>query len=83
MAVTLRAFRNMLGETDMMAYLANMALRLVELRRVLKPTGSIYLHRDPTASHYPQLMDAFWAKHFQREIIWLYWVSGFSHTGKN
>lgn len=71
-AETLRAFRNMLGETDMMAYLANMAPRLVELRRVLKPTGSIYLHCDPTASHYLKvLMDAvFGPEQFLNEIIW-------------
>ena len=41
----------------MMAYLVMMTPRLVELRRVLKPTGSIYLHCDPTASHYPQGAD--------------------------
>lgn len=71
-AETLRAFRNMLGETDMMAYLANMAPRLVELRRVLKPTGSIYLHCDPTASHYLKvLMDAvFGVDAMRNEIIW-------------
>ena len=58
-ARALIAFRTLLGETNMMAYLAMMAPRLVELRRVLKPTGSIYLHCDPTASHYLKLlMDA-------------------------
>lgn len=69
---TLSAFRRMLGETDMMAYLANMAPRLVELRRVLKPTGSIYLHCDPTASHYLKvLMDAvFGVESFRNEITW-------------
>jgi len=45
------AMRQMLGDTDMLAYLSMMAIRLIELRRVLKPTGSIYLHCDPTASH--------------------------------
>lgn len=71
-AETLRAFRNMLGETDMMAYLANMAPRLVELRRVLKPTGSIYLHCDEVAAHYLKvLMDAvFGIQQFRTEIIW-------------
>ena len=44
--------RGFLGENDMMAYLAMMAVRLIELHRVLKPTGSLYLHCDPTASHY-------------------------------
>ncbi len=66
------AFHKFLGENDMMAYLANMAPCLVELRRVLKPTGSIYLHCDPTASHYLKLlMDAvFGAVNFRNEIIW-------------
>ena len=55
----MQAFRKLLGTSDMLAYLAMMAPRLVELRRVLKPTGSIYLHCDPTASHYLKLlMDA-------------------------
>ena len=56
----------------MMAYLAMMAPRLVELRRVLKPTGSIYLHCDPTASHYLKLlMDAvFGPENFRNEIVW-------------
>ena len=68
------AFRSFLGENDMMAYLAMMAPRLVELRRVLKPTGSIYLHCDPTASHYLKLlMDAvFGGKRFKNEIGWHY-----------
>lgn len=66
------AFRTLLGESNMMAYLAMMAPRLVELRRVLKPTGSIYLHCDPTASHYLKLlMDAiFGPESFRNEITW-------------
>ena len=48
----LRAMRDFLGDNDMMAYLAMTAVRLIELHRVLKPTGSLYLHCDPTASHY-------------------------------
>ena len=48
----LQAMREFLGQNDMMAYLTMMAQRLAELHRVLKPTGSIYLHCDPTASHY-------------------------------
>ena len=48
----LNAMRGFLGDNDMMAYLAMMAVRLIELHRVLKPTGSLYLHCDPTASHY-------------------------------
>ena len=55
----MQAFRTVLGENTMLAYLAMMAPRLVELRRVMKPTASIYLHCDPTASHYlKMLMDA-------------------------
>ena len=70
-AEAMRAFRTLLGGTDMLAYLAMMAPRLVELRRVLKETGSIYLHCDPTASHYLKiLMDAiFGPEHFRNEII--------------
>ena len=68
----MQAFRTFLGDTDMLAYLAMMAPRLVELRRVLEPTGSLYLHCDPTASHYlKMLLDAvFEAKCFRNEIIW-------------
>lgn len=71
-ANVMRAFRTILGDNDMLAYLAMMAPRLVELRRVLKPTGSIYLHCDPTASHYLKLLlDAvFGAENFRNEIIW-------------
>lgn len=68
----MRAFRTFLGDSDMMAYLAMMAPRLVELRRVLRSTGSIYLHCDPTANHYlKMLMDAvFGPEQFRNEIIW-------------
>ena len=70
----MQAFRTFLGESDMMAYLAMMAPRLVELRRVLKPTGSIYLHCDSAASHYlKMLMDSVFAhKNFRNEIAWHY-----------
>ena len=66
------AFLSFLGHNAMMAYLVMMAPRLVELRRVLKPTGSIYLHCDPTASHYLKLlMDAvFGPTNFRSEINW-------------
>jgi DNA modification methylase len=69
---TLQAFRMILGESDMMAYVAMMAPRLAELKRVLKPTGSIYLHCDSTASHYLKiLIDAIFGTHaFKNEIIW-------------
>ena len=70
----MRAFMEILGPTDMMAYLAMMAPRLVELHRVLKTTGSLYLHCDPTASHYLKLLlDAVFGKGcFRNEIIWSY-----------
>lgn len=73
LADLLQAFRVFLGTNDMMAYLTMMSIRLIELHRVLKPTGSIYLHCDPTASHYIKLvLDAiFGASNFRNEIIWL------------
>lgn len=72
LADLLKALRTFLGQSDMMAYLTMMAPRLAELHRVLKPTGSIYLHCDPTASHYLKLvMDAvFGPDNFRSEIIW-------------
>jgi site-specific DNA-methyltransferase (adenine-specific) len=71
-ASMLRAMRSALGENDMMAYLAMMSVRLLELHRVLKPTGSLYLHCDPTASHYLKVMlDAiFGFERYRNEIIW-------------
>ncbi|MEX2630011.1 MAG: DNA methyltransferase [Tistlia sp.] len=71
-AIILRALRQALGENDMMAYLTMMTQRLIELRRILKPTGSLYLHCDPTASHYLKvLLDGiFGAERFQNEITW-------------
>lgn len=71
-SLAMQAFRTFLGESDMLAYLSMMAPRLVELRRVLKPSGSIYLHCDPTASHYlKMLLDAvFGPEQFRSEIIW-------------
>jgi site-specific DNA-methyltransferase (adenine-specific) len=69
---TMQAFRICLGQNDMLAYLAMMAPRLLELHRILKPTGSIYLHCDPAASHYlKMLMDAvFGPETFRNEIVW-------------
>ncbi len=68
----MQAFRKLLGSSDMMAYVTMMAPRLTELRRVLKPTGSVYLHCDPTAGHYLKLlMDAvFGPKNFRNEVVW-------------
>lgn len=72
LADLIQAFRMFLGQNDMMAYLTMMAQRMSELHRVLKPTGSIYLHCDPTASHYLKLLlDAvFGFKNYRNEIIW-------------
>ena len=66
------ALRQFIGANQMMAYLAMMAARLVELHRVLKPTGSLYLHCDPTASHYLKIIldTIFGARNFHNEIIW-------------
>ena len=77
-ADTIRAFRTMLGASDMLAYLSMMAPRLIELHRVLKPTGTLYLHCDPTASHYLKLLlDAvFGPARFQNEIIWCHYGGG-------
>lgn len=76
----LSALREFIGSNDMMAYLTMMTPRLVELHRVLKPTGSLYLHCDPTASHYLKIvMDTiFGAANCVNEIIWHYrkWPSG-------
>jgi site-specific DNA-methyltransferase (adenine-specific) len=68
----MQAFEKMVGKNDMLAYLTMMTIRLIELKRVLKPTGSIYLHCDPTASHYLKIMmDAIFGKeNFRNEIIW-------------
>ena len=66
------ALRRSIHENQMLAYLVEMTVRLVEMRRVLKPTGSLYLHCDPTASHYLKLiLDAiFGPRNFRNEIIW-------------
>ncbi len=68
----LRAMRAFLGENDMMAYLTMMCARLIELHRVLKPTGSLYLHCDPTASHYLKILldGIFGIANYRNEIIW-------------
>lgn len=68
----LRAIKSFLGPNDMMAYLAMMAVRLIELHRVLKDTGSLYLHCDATASHYLKIiLDAtFGVANFRNEITW-------------
>ena len=72
LSALLQAMRSFLGDNDMMAYLTMMAQRMIELHRVLKDTGSIYLHCDPTASHYLKLLmdSVFGAEYFRNEIIW-------------
>jgi len=69
----LEAFRRLLGDNDVLAYLVMMTARLAELHRVLKPTGSLYLHCDPTASHYLKIaLDAiFGPEHFRGEVTWV------------
>ena len=66
------AFRQFIGRNAMLAYLVMMTPRLVELRRVLKPTGSLYLHCDPTASHYLKIVldTVFGASNFRNELVW-------------
>ena len=66
------ALRDFIGANQMMAYLVMMAARLVELHRVLKPTGSLYLHCDPTASHYLKIVldTVFGPEGFKTEIVW-------------
>jgi adenine specific DNA methylase Mod len=68
----MQALRRFLGENDMMAYLTMMANRLLQLHRVLKPTGSLYLHCDPTASHYLKIvLDGVFGKtNYRSEISW-------------
>ncbi len=77
---TLRGFDSFLEKREMFSYLVMMGIRLVELKRVLKSTGSIYLHCDPSASHYLKiLMDSiFNPLNFQNEIIWYYQTGGAS-----
>ncbi len=71
-STAIEALLNLIDRNQMMAYLVMMTARLVELRRVLKPTGSLYLHCDPTASHYLKIvLDAiFGTENFRNEIIW-------------
>jgi DNA modification methylase len=71
-AEMMQALRKFLGENDMMAYLTMMANRLIELHRCLKPTGCLYLHCDPAASHYLKIVldGVFGKENFRSEIIW-------------
>ncbi|MCL2709820.1 MAG: restriction endonuclease [Planctomycetaceae bacterium] len=73
---TVLGFEQVLRKGDMLAYLVNMAVRIAEIWRVLKPTGSFYVHCDPTASHYLKIiLDAVFCDRggdFRNEIIWCY-----------
>jgi site-specific DNA-methyltransferase (adenine-specific) len=77
----LKGFRNVLGEGSLLAYLVSITLRIAEIQRVLKPTGSFYLHCDPTASHYLKLvLDAVFCGQggeFRNEIVWCYRGAGY------
>ncbi|GHT17627.1 hypothetical protein FACS1894189_3880 [Planctomycetales bacterium] len=76
MVDALDGFEKILGKGSMLSYLINMAVRVVEIHRVLKPTGSFYLHCDPTLSHYLKIvLDSVFCTHggeFRNEIIWAY-----------
>jgi DNA modification methylase len=78
----IESMRDFIGSNQMMAYLVMMTTRLIELHRVLKPTGSIYLHCDPTASHYLKMIldTIFGVKQFRNEIIWCYDTGGRAKT---
>ncbi|MGB3482082.1 MAG: site-specific DNA-methyltransferase [Mycobacterium sp.] len=82
LAQTVTAFQTLLGPGAAMAYLVTLLPRLIELHRVLKPTGSLYLHCDPTMSHYVKiLLDAVFAEDrggFLNEIVWSYRTGGTS-----
>ncbi len=71
---TIEGLRKFLNETPMMAYLVMMGIRIVEMHRLLKDTGSLYLHCDPTASHYLKIvLDAvFGTNNYRNEIVWCY-----------
>ena len=73
-AILIHSLAQFIGHNQMMAYLVMMTVRLIELHRVLKPTGSLYLHCDPTAGHYLKiLLDVIFGKqNFRNEIIWFY-----------
>lgn len=77
-AKAIDAFKLLLGENDVMAYLVMMTPRLLDIQRVLKRTGSMYLHCDPTVSHYLKVIcdQIFGARYFQNEIVWCYEIGG-------
>lgn len=81
-STAIEAIVRLLEQNDMSAYLVMMAIRLLEMKRVLKPTGSIYLHCDPAASHYLKILldTIFGASNFRNEIVWKR-TSGHSDSG--
>lgn len=83
----MQSLQKIVGHNDVMAYLAMMTARLIELHRVLKPTGSLYLHCDPTASHYLKIIldTIFGKKNFKNEIIWSYkkWAVSQNYFSRN
>lgn len=82
-----KGFVDSIGRNDVTAYLIRMAPRLLELHRILKPNGSIYLHCDPTASHYLKLLldRIFSPRNFCNEVIWSYrkWATGWNYFQRN
>ena len=86
---TIQGLQQFLDETPMMAYLVMMAIRIVEMHRILKPTGALYLHCDPSASHYLKIiLDAiFGSDNFRNEIVWKRRLDthnlSTSHMGRN
>ena len=78
-ADTIQGLRQFLNETPMMAYLVMMGIRIVEMHRILKPTGSLYLHCDPSASHYLKIIldTVFGTENFRNEIVWCYRGAGY------
>jgi adenine specific DNA methylase Mod len=84
------ALHGVIGQNDVMAYLVMMTIRLVELHRVLNPTGSLFLHCDPTMSHYIKIVldQIFQPANFRNEIIWKRttshgdWKQGAQHFGR-
>ena len=83
-SLAIDALLNLIGRNQMMAYLVMMTARLVELHRVLKPTGSLYLHCDPTASHYLKIVldTIFGVENFRNEIIWKRVVTSKTSTSR-
>ena len=79
--------KEVIGTNDLMAYLVMMSIRILDLHRVLKLTGSLYLHCDPTASHYLKIvLDAvFGPQNFRNEIVWHYrkWSAGWQQFQRN